>query len=77
MTEEDQEPQGNYLFWALLGTALVIGVGSTAMLDKLAERPELAAADPLLVQVLKGGRILAALLLAWLAGSLLMRWRKR
>jgi hypothetical protein len=64
----DQKPEGNYLFWALLGTALVVAVGATALLRKMTERPELAAADPLLVTVLRWARSLAMLGLAVIGG---------
>jgi hypothetical protein len=51
--------QGYYFFWALLGGALVLALGSSALLAKMDERPELANADPLLVTILKIARVLA------------------
>ncbi len=51
--EEDQGSEGYYLFWALLGGSLVLAFGSSALLSKMAERPELAQADPLLTGLLK------------------------
>lgn len=72
--EPDQQPEGNYLFWALLGTALVVAVGSTALLRKMVERPELAAADPLLVNVLQWARRSATLGLAVIGGLLVVQF---
>ena len=51
--EEDGGGEGYYLFWALFGGALVLAFGSTAILSKMAERPDLAAADPLMASLLK------------------------
>jgi hypothetical protein len=75
-TEGPQEAQGNYLFWALLGTGLVVLVGCTALLNKMDERPDLAAADPVLVTVLQGFRVAAGLGLAAMAGLMLLSLKK-
>ena len=72
----DEQPEGNYLFWSLLGTALVVAVGCTALLRKLTERPELAAVDPLLVSVLQWARVLATLGLAVIATLLALQFLK-
>jgi hypothetical protein len=74
---EDQRPQGNYLFWALLGTALVVAGGTTALLRKMTERPDLAAADPLLVTALQWARRLATLGLALIGGLLVSQFLGR
>jgi hypothetical protein len=57
--EEDETGKGYYLFWALLGGALVMALGSSAILNKMAQRPELADADPLLASILWGARFVA------------------
>lgn len=72
--EHDEQPEGNYLFWSLLGTALIVALGTTAMLSKFAERPELAASDPMLVMVLKGARFLAAIVLGAMAALLALQY---
>lgn len=72
--EPDQQPEGNYLFWALLGTALVVAIGCSALLGKMQARPELAAADPLLVTLLQWARGLAVMGLAVLAGFLAVQY---
>jgi hypothetical protein len=51
--EEGAGSEGYYLFWALLGGSLVLAFGSSAILSKMAERPELAHVDPLLAGLLK------------------------
>jgi hypothetical protein len=71
-TEGSEEAQGNYLFWALLGTGFVVLVGCTALLNKMDERPDLAAADPALVTVLQVFRIAAGLGLAVIAVLMLL-----
>lgn len=73
----DEQPEGNYLFWSVLGTALVVALGSTAMLSKFEERPELAASDPLLVNVLKGARLIAAITLGAMAALLALQFLRR
>ncbi len=70
----DEQPEGNYLFWSLLGTGLVVAIGCSAMLGKLEERPELAAADPLLVSVLKGARLMACIGLGAMAALLALQY---
>ena len=70
----DEQPEGNYLFWSLLGTALVVAIGSTALLSKLNQRPELLAADPLLVTLLQWARRLSTLGLAVIGGLLLFQF---
>ena len=72
----DEQPEGNYLFWSLLGTALIVALGSTAMLSKFAERPELAASDPTLVTVLKGARLIAAIVLGSMGALLALQFLK-
>lgn len=72
--EADEQPEGNYLFWSVLGTALIVALGSTALLGKFEERPELAAADPLLVNLLKGARLVAAVVLGSVAALLALQF---
>ena len=74
--EGDEQPEGNYLFWSLLGAGLIIAIGASALLAKFQERPELAAADPLLVNVLKGARLLASILLGAMAALLALQFLK-
>jgi len=75
-TEASEEAQGNYLFWALLGTGFVVLVGCTALLNKMDQRPELAAADPALVTVLQVFRMAAGLGLAVIAVLTLLSLKK-
>jgi hypothetical protein len=75
-TEGPQEAQGNYLFWALLGAGLVVLIGSSALLNKMEQRPELAAADPALMTGLQVLRILAGLGLGLLALLMLLSLKK-
>lgn len=74
--EHDEQPEGNYLFWALIGTAFVVILGSTAILNKMQERPNLAEADPFLMNVLRWARISAGAGLVLMAGLLSLQLLK-
>lgn len=55
-SEVPAEPKGGYLYGAGILAGLTIAIGSGAILGHFAERPELAAADPLMQTALVWGR---------------------
>jgi hypothetical protein len=66
----EDEPQSGYLLMAGVLCGLIIAIGSQALKGHFAQRPELAAADPLMVQAIGG-----AFWLGWgLAGACLAAW---
>ena len=52
----EAEPKSGYLLAAGILAGLVIAIGSQALLGHFAQRPELAAADPLMAGLLQWGR---------------------
>lgn len=71
--ETPDEGGNGYLLMAGVVCGLIIAIGSQALLGHFAQRPELAASDPLMVQVIGAGRWLGWGLAAFSAG--VWAWR--
>jgi hypothetical protein len=66
----EDEGSAGYLLMAGIVCGLIIAIGSQALLGHFVERPELAQADPLMVQVIGVARWVG-----WvLAGGSLLGW---
>lgn len=61
-SETPDEGSSGYLLMAGVVCGLIIAIGSHALVGHFASRPELAAADPLMVTVIGGARWLGGLL---------------
>jgi hypothetical protein len=56
----EEEGSSGYLLMAGIGCGLIIAIGAHALMGHFAERPELAQADPLMVQVISASRAIGA-----------------